>query len=74
MNDSILQQIVTQLRPNYPFREGCRVAGFSPATGYRLAKAGKLRIVKIGGRSTLTGPEIARIIADGASLANSNAA
>lgn len=45
------------------FRRWLRANDISPATGYRLVKAGKLHLTKIGARTYLTASEAARFIA-----------
>lgn len=67
-------QILSQLRASYRFKAGCAELGISPATGWRLVKAKKLKTVKIAGCTMIPGSEIARLIVEGASLNNSNAA
>jgi hypothetical protein len=54
------------VREAYSMREGCAKLGISVASGYRRAAEGKLKIIKIGGRSLISANEIARIAANGA--------
>lgn len=68
------QHIIAPLRASYRFKDGCAEIGVSLATGWRLVKARKLHVVKIGGRTMIPGVEIARIINEGASLASGKAA
>lgn len=68
------QHIIAPLRPSYRFKDGCAEIGVSLATGWRLVKARKLHVVKIGGRTMIPGVEIARIINEGAPIVIDNVA
>lgn len=45
------------------FRRWLRANDISPATGYRLVKAGKLHLTKLGARTYITASEAARFVA-----------
>jgi excisionase family DNA binding protein len=46
--------------------DACKALGVSPALIYRLAKEGKLRLVRIAGRTLVPESEIDRLVQDGA--------
>jgi excisionase family DNA binding protein len=46
--------------------EACRAIGISPALLYRLASEGKIRLVRIAGRTLVPESEIDRLVAEGA--------
>jgi excisionase family DNA binding protein len=45
----------------------CRRVGISPATFYKYVRLGKIRVVKIGGRTLVPAAEVERLLAGGAS-------
>lgn len=45
----------------YRLPDACRALGIGKSTLYRLAKANKVRVVKIGGRSVLPADELERL-------------
>jgi excisionase family DNA binding protein len=44
----------------------CRRVGISPATLYKYVALGKIRIVKIGGRTLVPAVEVERLLGEGA--------
>jgi excisionase family DNA binding protein len=46
--------------------DACRALGISRATLYKLAAQGKIRFIKIGGRTLVPESEIDRLAAEGA--------
>jgi excisionase family DNA binding protein len=46
--------------------EACKALGISPALLYRLASEGKIRLVRIAGRTLVPESEIDRLVAEGA--------
>lgn len=50
----------------YRIPDACRVLAISRAHLYCLASKGKLRLVKIGGRTVIPATEIARILGEAA--------
>lgn len=46
----------------YRVREACSLLTISPASLYRLAKAGKVTLVKIGGRTVVPQAEVVRLL------------
>jgi excisionase family DNA binding protein len=53
------------MRAAYRLAEGCKELGISRSTAYRLYAAGKIKLVKIGGRTLIPGAEIARLASEG---------
>lgn len=48
----------------YQVKPFCRRVGISPATFYKLLKLGKIKIVKIGGRTLVPASEAERLLSD----------
>ncbi len=48
----------------FPFREWCKSNGFGVTTGYKLANAGKVKLVKLGKLSMITRAESERFAND----------
>ena len=48
----------------YQVKPFCRRVGISPATFYKLLKLGKIKIVKIGGRTLVPASEADRLLSD----------
>lgn len=49
----------------YRVPDACRALGVGRSTLYKLASAGKLRLVRIGGRTVVPGAEIERLAKEG---------
>lgn len=49
----------------YRVPDACRALGVGRSTIYKLASAGKLRLVRIGGRTVVPGAEIERLAKEG---------
>ena len=43
----------------------CKRIGISPSTFWKYVKAGKIRVIRIGGRTLVPGPEAMRISSEG---------
>lgn len=60
---------VSTVYPNAPraYRvpDACRALGVGRSTIYKLASSGKLRLVRIGGRTVVPGAEIDRLANEG---------
>mgnify|MGYP001765149278 CR=1 FL=1 len=56
------RQSQTSERNAYSVDEFCHRVSISRASFYRLAKAGKIRLVRIGGRTVVPAAEIARLL------------
>lgn len=50
----------------YRVKDACRALGVGRSTLYKLAAAGKLRLVRIGGRTVVPGNEVDRLANEGA--------
>ena len=46
----------------YRVKEFCRRVGISPATFYKYVSLGKIRVIKIGGRTLVPAAEVERIL------------
>jgi excisionase family DNA binding protein len=46
-------------------KDACQTLGISSATLYRLAAVGKIKLIKIGGRTLIPEAEIARLSNEG---------
>ena len=46
----------------YRVKEFCRRVGISPATFYKYVSLGKIRVVKIGGRTLVPAAEVERLL------------
>lgn len=49
----------------YRVKDACSVLGIGRSSLYKLASAGKLRLVRIGGRTVVPGAEIERLAKEG---------
>lgn len=49
----------------YRVPDACRALGVGRSTLYKLASAGKLRLVRIGGRTVVPGNEVSRLATEG---------
>lgn len=49
----------------YRVPDACRALGVGRSTLYKLASAGKLRLVRIGGRTVVPGNEVNRLATEG---------
>lgn len=49
----------------YRVPDACRALGVGRSTLYKLASAGKLRLVRIGGRTVVPGNEVERLATEG---------
>lgn len=49
----------------YRVKQFCQRAGISPATFYKYVGLGKIRVVKIGGRTLVPAAEVERLLSGG---------
>jgi excisionase family DNA binding protein len=50
----------------YRVKDACTILGISKSSLYRLAKNGKIKLVRIGGRTLLPDFEVDRLTSEGA--------
>ena len=50
-------------RPVYTIQESCQVSTFARATIYNLINAGRLRVVRVGGRTLIPAESLHALIA-----------
>jgi len=60
-----MQVTQNETRRAYRVQDACRALGVGRSTLYKLAGNGKLRLVRIGGRTVVPGDEVNRLATEG---------